>query len=1121
MILLNFVKMSNQTTDDSREFYCFISYKHKKNGKFEKDQSWAEKLEGSFHRTKISVPPVAERAIIRGTSDDSNEYIGRIYRDFTNLSAGYYTEEILTGLISSRKLVSIISDEMLNDQNEVVKEARKSGKEDIYGDAWCYKELRDFISCSTHSLDDVILVYIGKRTEFSLDMVPALLLDIHAISKIEQVFPDSDRNDAFHGMTPEEQRSFLEEYWKQRNAILVYKEGERVGLADLIAAKVACNIFGLKGEGAQAFISFREQQLAQEEAERKRAKSQRLSGLIIGITIIVSLVVSLLSNASQVHLGKARRELSEGKRKDALDNTLRAYSLWPLTGEITKTIWASFDPSIPYMAFESDVAINNESDEFAVIRDKQYVDIYDFSTLSIIKTYDVGHGSSLRYSPAGNKLAVFSKTDLTIIDRNTNNLIRKSPFNKEILSVCFSQNGVYLYCDGLEEAYKLPDLETDIIYHHKLPYYSYTYSHSEGSFLGTDDKLAFITKAYNVSGRSPSDTLWAISIYDLNRNTRYNNLGHVGESYSRQAADIYMEMPDSVSFLDCYSNQSFFFLASAHGISFLQLIDTSLIYKGWHRYSHPVKGWTASAESLVKEWNEKPVRIVASMKDRGGDNFVLSDQRGIKYRLNDKHEVETLSPGYAEVNKVCFYERGFLATQDTLVLINDNSGNLFLGNFAPWSNRLYGTPLGGVRLDGAAKYTIQKHNGYQFVSEIHNGPAGKTVRSFMYMKRDLRELQLPILGKGAYISYISPDLSFAFVSINNESGILNLKTRDFISFSSSTSYSNVQDHPLFHKGESVYVLSKSQNGSGNNDVSVINLATKSSRVLLSDIKDVTLLSEGIIFGHREGRTVLMDLNHPEEKEEYPGLLDIIIETGFYSLSKRTNITKNSYSRIEDDHVYNASVHLGTKPKLESDGAVFVSTTPKGKYVFAFQLINRNSWHDTVKYNFYGLESFLPHAEIISDADLYSFHGISPNEKYFYFARNGALFIYDLEKKKEYSTTFRIDKEKINHVVVHDNYLFFPGNTFKVIDLSNGNEIMSLPELGFKWGNLSASFSPNKRWLLVGENLIDLNNKQIVSNTIPDDRERILTNEYVIYRDKVIALPYKRNLIKLARSHRDN
>lgn len=1113
--------MNTSTDDKNQEYYCFISYKHKNNGKFEKDQSWAEKLEGSFHRTKISVPPVAERTIIHGTSDDSNEYIGRIYRDFTNLSAGYYSEEILTGLNSSRKLVSIVSNEMLDDQNEAVEKAQKSGKEDIYGDAWCYKELRDFISFPTHTLDDVILVYIGNRTEFSLDLVPALLLNNHAISKIKQVFPDSDRNDAFHRMTPEEQHRFLEEYWEQRNAILVYKEGERVGLSDLIAAKVACNIFGLKGEGAQAFISFREQQLAKEEAERKRAKSQRLSALIIGITIIVFLVVSLLGNASQVHLGKARRELSEGKRKVALDNTLRAYSLWPLTGDITKTIWASLDPSIPYLAFESDVAINNVSNEFAVIRDKQYVDIYDFSTLSIIKTYDVGHGSSLRYSPAGNKLAVFSKTDLTIIDRNTNNLIRKAPFNKDIHSVCFSQNGAYLYCDGLEEAYRLPDLETVIFCHPQIPYYSYTYSNSEGSFLGTDDKLAFITKAYNVSGRSPSDTLWAISIYDLNRRTRYNNLEHAGKSYSRQAADIYMEMPDSVTFLGSYSNQPFFFLASAHRISFLQLIDTSLIDRGWRRYSHPVQGWTASMESLVTVWNEKPVRIVASMKDRGGDNFVLSDQRGIKFRLNNRREIETLSPGFAEANKVCFYERRFLATQDTLVLLNDNSGYLFLGNSAPWNERLSGTPLGGVRLDGAAKYAIQKHKGFQFVSEIHDGPAGKMVRSFMYLKRDLRELQLPILGKGMYISYISPDLSFAFVSFNKESGIFNLKTREFISFSSSTSYSNVQDHPLFQKGESVYILSKSKNQSGNNDVLVINLATKRSRVLLSDISDVILLSEGFILGHREGKTVLMDLNHPEEIEEYPGLLDIKKEKGFYSLSRRTNITKNSYSSIEDDYVYNTSVHLKTKPKLESDGAVFVSTTPKGGYVFEFQFINRDSWHDTVKYIFLSSDSFLPYAEIISDADLYSFRGISPNEKYFFFARNGVLVIYDLDKKKEYTTTFMIDKEKFNHVAVNDNFLFFPGNTFKVIDLSNGNEILSLPELGFKWGNLSVSFSPNKRWLLVGENLIDLENKQIVSNTIPDGQDRILTNEYVIYRNKVIALPYKRNLIKLARSHQVN
>ena len=307
--------MGEQSTDMQNEFYCFISYKHKKDGRFAEDQSWAEKLEGSFHRTKISVPPVAERAIIHGTSDDSNEYIGRVYRDFTNLSGGYYSDEIQSGLRCSRKLVSIVSDEMLADQNTAVQEAKGAKKQDIYSDAWCYREIRDFLSYPNHTLDDVILVYIGKQTEFTFDIVPYPLHDINLLSWIEQVFPNPIQNIAFKNLkSPTDKLKHLQDYWGDRNAIMALKEGEKTGLADLVAAKVASSIFGLKGESALAFISFREQELAREEAVKKKNRSQKtLLFVIIGVVFAIALLIGCLPRL------RARRE----ERPDHLQ--LRVY----------------------------------------------------------------------------------------------------------------------------------------------------------------------------------------------------------------------------------------------------------------------------------------------------------------------------------------------------------------------------------------------------------------------------------------------------------------------------------------------------------------------------------------------------------------------------------------------------------------------------------------------------------------------------------------------------------------------------------------------------------------------------------------------------------------------------
>lgn len=1097
--------MSKKEVENNREFYCFISYKHRNGDKFSRDDEWAEAL--AFSLTQLHIPtdtkpPIDDEAFIHLNPKDDVVY--PVFRDYEVLNAGgEFSQRIVSALDHSRKLVVIISDEMIIDQEKLVNRKKTNDDEKRYENAWCFREVFCFLK--KHTLDDIIPVYIGTQNSIQ-DIIPSILTG--GVRKYDI------KNGKITAKQETEYFTLLK-YWKKRNITLVYSSGVQKSIKDLqgtIAAKIAAYIFGADAD------QFRNYQMAEEErrqAEKKKRRVQIISGIILGFFTIVFLLLSLLNNTSQIYLGKARQDLSDGNRKVALENSLRAYSLWPTTKELTKIIWESLDPSAPYLTFESDVALSKTTNEFAVIREKQYVDIYDSKTLSIIKTYDVGHGYSLKYSPIGNKLAVYSKKDLTIIDRNTDSIIRKAPFKTDIHNVCFSQNGVYIYCDGLENVYKLPDLETAIINRPHIPYYSYTYSNSEGSFMGTDDKLALITKAYNISGRMPSDTLWAISVYDLSNKVRYKNLVYE----ERNKADIYKEMPDSVSFLGTYSNQPFFFYSTPHRVYFIKLTDSLLIDAGWHRFENPVQGWFVSAESLARSWNSSPIKIVASIKDRDGDNFILTDHRGFKFKLSAQHDINIISPGFAEEKMVSFYKRRILATQDTLILFNDNSNNLYLETYAPNDRQSFGLPLKGIRSDNEAEYAIQKYDGFQIVSEIHNDITGKIVKSFVYMKRDLRELQLPTIIKGMNIHYLSSDLNYALVSYNKQFGIYHYKTRDFIPVCSTTRHSSLQDRPIYQKGELLYVLSISQNQSNYFDVVEVNLATKQNKTLLSNIQDVSSLSEGIISVHRQGNTFLIDLNHSEKIEEYFGLLDIKKDKGFYSITRRTNITENSYSSKQENQLFNSSIYLKTTPASEDDA--FVYSTSKGKYVFELRFLSQNKWHDTVKYTFLDSDNLTPIVEITGDVDYYSFSGISSDDRYFFYGRNGVLVIYDLEKRREIPTTFRIDRENIEHVTIYKDYLFFPGNTFKVINLSDGNEIMSLPEMFLKRTNLSVSFSPDKRWLLVGENLFDLDNKKMMSNTIPIDKDRILTNEYIVYRNKVIVLPHKKNLVKLAKQQRNN
>jgi hypothetical protein len=139
--------------------------------------------------------------------------------------------------------------------------------------------------------------------------------------------------------------------------------------------------------------------------------------------------------------------------------------------------------------------------------------------------------------------------------------------------------------------------------------------------------------------------------------------------------------------------------------------------------------------------------------------------------------------------------------------------------------------------------------------------------------------------------------------------------------------------------------------------------------------------------------------------------------------------------------------------------------------------------------------------------------MSSNDRFFYYEKDGCLAVYDFTTHTETQTTLRVDRDKIGFEAISDRFLFFPGNTFKIVDLSTGRAVMSLPEIGFKWSNDQVAFSPDNKWMLAGENLINLTDRQIVSTTIPWDRNRALTNQHVIYTDKAISLPRKMSLIR--------
>lgn len=1098
--------MSEIQIDTNQEFYCFISYKHKKDGRFEKDQSWAEKLEGSFHRTQIKVPPIAERTIIHGSSDDTNEYIGKVYRDFTNLSGGYYEEEIQTALRCSRKLVSLVSDEMLADQNKIVEDAKKAGKKDLYYDAWCYKEIRDFLSYPNHTLDDVILVYIGKQTDFSLDIVPAPLLDVNLLSTstIGQIFQETSKNEKFKKMSHDEKLKYIRAYWSDRNAILVFKEGEKIGLADLVAAKVACNIFGLKGEGAQAFISFREIDLAREEAVRKKAKLQRLFGILIALIVVVVLSISLETTFSQNQLAKARQALSEGNRRDAMSKALKAYDNWRGTPDLTQFMWATLDPKEPFMSFDSNVAVSKERNEFAAIRDNQYVDIYDGESLSIIKTYDIGHGGTLVYSPNGNKLAVYTNSDLSVLDRTTDTIIHrhKNSWSEDVIQ--FSPDGEYIYSrnGGL---CKTSDIEKQVIIP-KLPYHSYSSNvkNSSVSFLGSTNKVAYVEQIYGISDKSPADTLWTVSIYDLSNDD---------ERAAWRSGDVFLEFPDSVSFVHAYNDQPLVFATSNQGVSFWKYDGLSIAKVSWQRYNIPI------SEGNLNDWPKLPYKIEQVTCRSNGHGFILHSNRGVAFNLNSSRRIEAIMRANVDrQGNITTYNGRILAAGDSLNLVSDNFGHLFLLNWiVPKKDGSLNTgtmPISGCRHNEGFTYSLAKLGDYQFISQSHDVVSGKQTKTYMYWKKDTRELPTLSISDKQWCRYTSPDLNFALVQTNDEFGLYNTHTKEFIPVCPAYPFSSIQDVPLYvsYDGDEVYVQSVAdakETGNWLYNLVKVNLATRDIEVI-DGMKVFSKISDGVILGQSWDCSCILDLRRQGTIAQYNGYLDIANNNGLYSVTLRKSFSGHSWYNTHVPLLYDDS----SATLKEAPDSIGISSSPHGSYCIKEKEVN-----GVLEYEISDFSTLNHIITLRGDKGNDAICGMTNNERYFIYSCEGYLTIYDLKKNKALKTQHKINTVNKNKLALANGVLFLPGNTYRIIDLSTGEMLVSIPEL--EMDNQQVSFSPDEKWMIAGQYLVNIKDRQIMSSSIPYGYNRSLSNEHIVYMNKCFALPRKKALVKQITSILEN
>jgi len=254
--------VNTKTDKVTDRFYAFISYKHF-DGKqlFKEDEYWARGLEKELGLMQIPVnsdPPLDESRFIHRDPKDTR--VSPVFRDGAQWGVSQdLREDIKKALRSSETLVSVISDDMIHNQDTLFIEREKGI---ICDTPFCYDEIEYFLSVEGHSIKDFIPIYIEKKKVGNVkDILPLpIIRKLLGNDIITRDYPLSQK-----------EREILDNY----KPICIYDEvydkdtswrSSKDNLVKWGAAKVAATIFHTH---VRAFLTYLEQQ---EAANKKRIR---------------------------------------------------------------------------------------------------------------------------------------------------------------------------------------------------------------------------------------------------------------------------------------------------------------------------------------------------------------------------------------------------------------------------------------------------------------------------------------------------------------------------------------------------------------------------------------------------------------------------------------------------------------------------------------------------------------------------------------------------------------------------------------------------------------------------------------------------------------------------------
>lgn len=1103
--------------DNKHAYYAFISYKHKANAPWAKeDEDWAKTIYSQLTSWKIPTLIDAEQRIRK-----NDTRIKPIFRDQEEIHAGDNTTNILhRHLDISKSLIVICSRKMIQEQRDKRKKEQK--RHNKSGDkAYIFEEIDYFLKNPNRT---VILVWI--------DQTP---------------FNKNDSN----CIPPQFESSDLKVV-----EVNSYQKGLMNSRKKQVAAEVAASIFqSNKG-------------LFWDYYKRKRRELVLISILISAVLFGILYTTWRGRNVNLAYRNtlEAQELLDNGDRYKAMSKVLKAYEAFSSADGLTNTMWKCLDSSQPLMSVDGYIEVNAAKQLYAIINDNKQVILYSTQSGEEVEKIDVNYVEQVKFSPDGTLIAFLSTYKTAIYSLSRHSYVSKiSIGTKEYSNFMFGDNNsILLFYNDKKAHYKIygtidgKQLFQSMIYTQQD---STRWVSANYSFLNNDSlllvygKIAPLVETRSIITEADKKKMkWACKLYNTHR---------IDPERSHSPA-LYCEisLPDGIECIQAAPGADRMIVSSQDGLYVYWLKNYEYVIKKLS-YPTPFINWSSELEETYKkqypDWEKMRVSDIQFSPNAQFALLTINDFLRFSVKIGDNHWAKTTEYNCTNEDYTVFSEVNLDAQRAKSIGIGNKQEVVFLNpveikghnlsitprddryNFCNYTHR---KPTNKLLLD----YSVYKEGNLMVITEtdlssVWSFDKKSYVHSYLYLDKNLignQALARLNQNENLEVGSVSPSGKYAIVEnqlnrrgsssysavmiwdLEKDTSICDLSTfvDSDIKLNCNSGYYFSEDEMII--GLSCIVPIKGKTESWKSSYLIVDL--KKQKTLFDRVQSMsyfngsTFISKEILFIDKDDETIIYNIEKGKIITRISGECkklnrdadNIIFEVrspgqGYtlQSFDKNTNqITRLPFDKETYGKKFLHASQDGNYLLILEESMLQVASTKSGEILYKFPNIQVNQFNSHPFAYFTGDNNYLLYTKESSS-------GLTMVDM-----KTGKE-IYSLERfhkiiKSQRQSTSILDAGKNDYrgVALSKQHIAVQSNKLVILDLHTGR-IYAEFDLPLS-ANAGMHFSPNGKYLVVDNYLIDVEQRQCISMGIKENPIYI-TDKHIIYDDDYLPIATSKEL----------